>query len=128
LAASLLEAAVNADHRSRLVTSSGVDVASAAGATAVRRLLDELCVLDRAGESGLPLAHSALSRSKGGTLVVISSAVSSTDRVALAALRSSYPDLVVITLGGAVEVPGAKVLRASDASEAVRRWHTVIAR
>ena len=33
-----------------------------------------------------------------------------------------------ITLGAAVEVPGAKVLRASDASQAIRRWHTVIAR
>jgi uncharacterized protein (DUF58 family) len=128
LAASLLVAAVNADHRSRLVTSSGVDVASAAGAAAARRLLDELCVLDRARESGLPLAHSALSRSKGGTLVVISSAVSSADRAALAVLRSSYPDLVMITLGGFVEVPGAKVLRATDAADAVRRWHTVIAR
>jgi uncharacterized protein (DUF58 family) len=129
LAASLLVAAVNADHRSRLVTPSGVDVAPPLSqAPAVRRLLDELCVLDRAGEPGLPLVPPTLSRARGGSLVVISSAVTPTDRAALAALRPSYPDLVVITLGTAVEVPGAKVLRASDASDAVRRWHTVIAR
>jgi uncharacterized protein (DUF58 family) len=129
LAASLLVAAVNADHQSRLVTPSGVDVApGTANAAAVRRLLDELCVLDRAGEPGLPLVPPTLGRARGGSLVVISSAVAPTDRAALAALRPSYPDLVVITLGAAVDVPGAKVLRASDAEEAVRRWHTVIAR
>jgi uncharacterized protein (DUF58 family) len=128
LAASLLVAAVKEDHRSRLVTPSGVDVTSPGGAPAMRRLLDELCVLDRIGDAGLPLVHSTLSHAKGGSLVVISSAVSPTDRAALAALRPSYPDLIVITLGAAVEVPGVKVLRASDAVDAVRRWHTVIAR
>jgi uncharacterized protein (DUF58 family) len=127
LAASLLAAAVKEDHRSRLVTSSGVDVTSPGGAPAMRRLLDELCVLDRA-DAGLPLVHSTLSHAKGGSLVVISSAVSPTDRAALASLRPSYPDLIVITLGAPVHVPGAKVLRASNALDAVRRWHTVIAR
>jgi len=129
LAASLLVAAAKADHRSRLVTSSGVDLATAAGTPAVvRTLLDELCALDRAGRSGLPLVPSALSRARGGSLVVISSAVSPADRATLVSMRSAYPDLVVITLGSAVEVPGAKVLRASDAPDAVRRWQTVIAR
>jgi len=128
LAASLLVAAVNADHRTRLVTSSGADVTAAAGALSVRRLLDELCVLDRAKDTGLPLVHSALSRAKGGTLVAISSALSPADLAALASIRASYPDLVVISIGRPVEVPGAKVLRASDAPDAIRQWHTVIAR
>jgi hypothetical protein len=60
-------------------------------------------------------------------MVVISSAVTPADRAALASIRSSYPDLVVIALGGSVDVPGARVLRAADAPDAVRRWQTVIA-
>lgn len=128
IAASLLVAAVNADHRSRLVTSSGVDVTTTGGSAAVRRLLDELCVLDRATETGLPLAHPALIQAGGDSLVVISAAVSPADRATLAALRSSYPDLVVISLGGTVSVPGARVLPASDAADAIRRWQAVVYR
>lgn len=128
IAASMLVGAVNADHRGRLVSSSGVDVPTGGGSSAVRRLLDELCVLDRAEETGLPLVHRALSRSGGGSLVAVSAAVSPTDRAALASLRASYPDLVVISLGGVVDVPGARVLDASNALDAIRRWHAVVAR
>lgn len=128
IAASLLVAAVKADHRGRLVTSSGVDVATTGGSAALRRLLDELCVLDRATETGLPLAPPVLTQSTGDSLVVVSAAVSPTDRAALAAVRSSFPDLVVISLGGAAAVPGARVLSASGAADAIRRWQAVVAR
>lgn len=127
VAASMLVAAVNADHRSRLVTSSGIDVATDGGSAAVRLLLDELCVVERAAEAGLPLVHPVLARSGGGSLVVISASVAPADRVALASLRASYPDLVVISLGSAMAVPGTRVLPASDASDAIRRWHAVVA-
>lgn len=128
VAASLLVAAVNADHRSRLVSSSGVDVTTDGGSSAVRLLLDELCVLGRAAEGGLPLVPPASYQAGGGSLVVVSAAISPADRTALRSLRSAYPDLVVISLGGAVEVPGTTVLAASNAPDAIRRWQAVGAR
>lgn len=127
VAASLLVAAVNADHRSRLVSSSGVDVTTDGGPSAVRLLLDQLCVLGRAADAGLPLVPPASHQAGGGSLVVISAAVSPADRAALASLRSAYPDLVVISLGGVADVPGAKVLPASNAPDAIRRWQAVVA-
>lgn len=127
MAASLLVAAVNADHRSRLVSSGGVDVSTAGGSSAVRSLLDELCVLERA-ESGLPLVNPALVRSGEGTLVVISAAISAADCAALAGLRLSYPDLVVVSFGETVAVAGARVLSAMDVTDAIRRWQAVVAR
>ncbi|MCP2164468.1 DUF58 domain-containing protein [Goodfellowiella coeruleoviolacea] len=129
IAASLLVAAAKADHRCRLVTASGVDVATAPGAVSARLLLDELCVLDRADDQGLPLVPAALSLAGGGQLVVVTSAVSAADSAALAATRTRFTDLVVVVLGAdaaALAVPGARVLPARDAADAARRWHEVV--
>nr|WP_042193974.1 DUF58 domain-containing protein [Kibdelosporangium sp. MJ126-NF4]CEL20989.1 FIG002343: hypothetical protein [Kibdelosporangium sp. MJ126-NF4]CTQ95497.1 FIG002343: hypothetical protein [Kibdelosporangium sp. MJ126-NF4] len=128
VAASLVVAAAKADNRCQLVTPSGIDVTTTPGALAVQRLLDELCVLDRATEADLPLVPRALAQSWGGQFVVVSSAVSAADQAALARIRSRYADLVVITLGQAVAVAGGKILRAADAVDATRQWQTVIAR
>lgn len=130
LAASLAIAAAKADHRCRLVTCGGADIATSGGATAVRGLLDELCLLDRAGDSGLPLVPATLHKGGGGTLVVITGQMSEVDHAALAAVRSRYPDQIVLVIGAAkgnFAVPGAKVLSAVDAAEAARRWNAVIA-
>ncbi|WP_033443534.1 DUF58 domain-containing protein [Saccharothrix sp. NRRL B-16314] len=131
LAASLVVAAADADHRCRLVTPGGVDVETASGWDAVQRYLAELCVITRTGEAGLPLVPGAPARAGGGTFVVISSAVtvSPDDRAALVGMRPRYGDMIlVVGLGGtAPEVPGVRVLRAANAVDAIRQWQTVIA-
>lgn len=131
LAASLVVSAARADHRCRLVTSSGADVATTGGAPAVRRLLDELCVLNPAQTGGVPLLPGTMSGSGGGTLAVISTAPSHTDLSALAALRSRYADLVLIVVGSHTrppQVPGVLVLHAANARDAAGKWNAVVAR
>jgi uncharacterized protein (DUF58 family) len=129
LAASLVVAAAKADHRCQLLTPSGVDVVATPGTGAAKQFLDELCVVERAEDKDFPLVPVALARGRGGTLVVISSAVSADDRAALAAMRPRYVDLVVVALNSAVPpVPGVRVLQATNALDATRQWQTVIAR
>jgi uncharacterized protein (DUF58 family) len=128
LAASLVVSAAGADHRCQLVTPSGVDVSTTSGSDAVQRYLEELCVVTRAEEAGLPLVPAALARAGGGTLVVISTAISADDRAALVGMRPRYADLVVVAMDGSTpEVPGVRVLGAMDAVDAIRQWQTVIA-
>ncbi|MBW4717145.1 DUF58 domain-containing protein [Saccharothrix obliqua] len=129
VAASLVVAAAKEEHRCRLVASSGLDVAAAPGSGAVRRFLDELCVVERVGRPGSPLVPAALANAGGGMLVVVSSAVSAADVAVLAAVRPRYVDVVVVALRGAAPViPGARVLRATDALDATSRWQAVVAR
>lgn len=128
LVASLVVAAAKADHRCRLVTSGGTDITTRGGVAAVRRLLDELCVLDRAGAAG-PLVPPQLTGSGGGTLVAVSTAPG--ELGALATLRARYTDVVLITIGAhgpAPRVPGVTVLPATGAQEAADIWNAVIAR
>lgn len=128
LAASLVVAAVNADHRCQLVSSGGVDVVTTSGPGAVSRYLDELCVLTRTEEVGLPLVPGTLARAGGGTFVVISSSVTAEDGAALVGLRPRYGDVIVVALNGATPpVPGVRVLGAVSAVDAIRQWQTVIA-
>jgi uncharacterized protein (DUF58 family) len=131
IAASLVVSAARADHPCRLATPCGIDVGTAGGVPAARRLLDELCVLNRAEDHGMPLVHQALSRAAGGSLAVVSSAVSPADRAALAAVRSHYSTLVVIAIDAnreAPRIPGATVLVAANAADAARRWNAMVAR
>ncbi|MFE2754276.1 DUF58 domain-containing protein [Actinosynnema sp. NPDC059335] len=131
LAASLVVAAATADHRCRLVTPGGVDVGTDSGWDAVHRYLEELCVVTRAEDAGLPLVPAALARAGGGTLVVISSSttVSAGDRAALVGVRPRYADVILLVgqAGAAPEAPGVRVLRAANAVDAIRRWQEVIA-
>jgi uncharacterized protein (DUF58 family) len=129
LAASLVVAAAKEEHRCRLVTPSGVDVATTPGSGAIRRFMDELCVVERSEEAGLALVPLAMAHAGGGMLVVVSSAVSVEDCAALAAVRPRYVDVVVVTLNGAVpQIPGVRTFPATDALDATRQWQTVIAR
>ena len=127
IAASLIVSAARSDHRCRLATASGVDSAT----SAIRPLLDELCLLDRTTETGLLLVPEPLSRSGGGTLVVVMAGASIADLAALVAARPHYAEMYVIALvehGEGPRVPGAKVLPVSDAADAARRWNTVVGR
>jgi uncharacterized protein (DUF58 family) len=131
LAASLVVAAAKADHRCRLVTPGGVDVGTPSGWDGAHRYLEELCVVARTREAGLPLVPGALARAGGGTFVVISSApaVSPDDRAALVGMRPRYGGMILVVglPGVAPEVPGVRVLRAANAVDAIRQWQTVIA-
>ncbi|RKT55741.1 DUF58 domain-containing protein [Saccharothrix australiensis] len=129
LTASLVVAAAQEEHRCRLVASGGLDVGATPGSGAVRRFLDELCVVDRTARTGLPLVPAALAHGGGGMLVVVSPVAAPEDRSALAALRPRYVDVVVVALDSAApQVPGVRVLRATDALDATLRWQTVVAR
>lgn len=129
LAASLMVAAAKEEHRCQLVTPSGIDVVSVPGSGAVRRFLDEFCVVDRSEKTNLSLVPAALPKASGGMLVVISAAGSPEDRAALAAVRPRYVDVVVVALNGSEpQIPGVRVLRATNALEATQQWQTVIAR
>ncbi|OLF11689.1 hypothetical protein BLA60_12230 [Actinophytocola xinjiangensis] len=128
LAASLVVAAVNADHRCQLVTSGGVEVVAPSGPDAAGRYLEALCVVGQTEAAGSPLVPGALARAGGGTLVVISSAVSPDDGAALVGLRPRYGDVIVVAVGGATPpVPGVRVLGAVNAVDAIGQWQTVIA-
>lgn len=122
LAASLLDACALAGHHSRLVTSGGLDVATAGGADAARTLLDELCQVRQ--RSGLSLAPVALgARRQDGMLAVVTS--STVDISGAAVLRSRFSSCCVFDFGPGGAVPGLRVLRAATAAHAVRLWNEV---
>ncbi|GAA4525933.1 DUF58 domain-containing protein [Amycolatopsis samaneae] len=130
LTASLAASAAGAGHRCRLLTSCGLDVATAGGPTAVRLLLDELTLLAPHRDQGLALVPGPLARSGGGGLAVVTGALPATDLASLTGVRSRYSPFVVVALGGGVVpvVPGAKVVAAHGAVDAVRRWNAVMPR
>ena len=68
-------------------------------------------------------------RERGGCLVVVTAGGLLSDGGELARLRSHFSLTVVVSLGGPVPpVPGARVVRAATAQDAVRRWNAVIAK
>lgn len=129
IAASLLVAAARAGHHARLLTPGGVDLATPGGPSAARQLLDELCLLGQeAGDAVLTPGPRSGVRHQGGCFTVVTSGAA--DLGGLAGLRSRYSSLFVVALAPpGVEVrsvvPGARVLVAPDAREAVRRWNEV---
>jgi uncharacterized protein (DUF58 family) len=132
LAASLLAASATAGHHSRLVTSGGVDLATSGGPLAVRQLLDELCQVRQEPGAEQALVPGVLSavRHQGGCLTVVTSGAGGLGALGgLAGLRARYSSFFVLDLasGGALPVlPGARVLSADSAANAVRRWNEVV--
>jgi uncharacterized protein (DUF58 family) len=129
VAASLLAASATAGHHSRLVTSGGVDLATSGGPLAVRQLLDELCQVRQDSGAGQALVPGVLSavRQQGGCLTVVTSGAGALG--GLAGLRARYSSFFVLALGsGGVPpvIPGARVLSADSAANAVRRWNEVV--
>ncbi|MEV7098156.1 DUF58 domain-containing protein [Amycolatopsis sp. NPDC051045] len=132
LAASLLAASATAGHHSRLVTSGGVDLATSGGLLAVRQLLDELCQVrqDSGAEQALVPGVLSAVRHQGGCLTVVTSGAGGLGTLGgLAGLRARYSSFFVLALGsGGVPpvIPGARVLSADSAANAVRRWNEVV--
>ncbi|WP_410645889.1 DUF58 domain-containing protein [Amycolatopsis sp. lyj-346] len=132
LAASLLAASATAGHHSRLVTSGGVDLATSGGPLAVRSLLDELCQVrqDSGAEHALVPGVLSAVRHQGGCLTVVTSGAGGPGTPGgLAGLRARYSSFFVLALvsGGVPPVlPGARLLSADNAADAVRRWNEVV--
>jgi uncharacterized protein (DUF58 family) len=132
LAASLLAASAAAGHHSRLVTSGGVDLATSGGPLAARQLLDELCRArqDSGAEQALVPGVLSAVRHQGGCLTVVTSGAGGLGTLGgLAGLRARYSSFFVLDLGsGGVlpVIPGARVLSADSAANAVRRWNEVV--
>ncbi|MGW5744497.1 DUF58 domain-containing protein [Amycolatopsis sp. NPDC003861] len=129
LAASLLAASAKAGHHSRLVTSGGVDLATSGGPLAVRHLLDELCQVrqDSGAEQALVPGGLSAVRHQGGCLTVVTADAGGLG--GLAGLRARYSSFFVLALGSAgvpPVIPGARVLGADSAANAVRRWNEVV--
>lgn len=129
LAASLAVAAAGAGHRCRLVTTCGADLHTNGTPGAVRDLLDLLCLLTPADPPARPLVPEALRDGTGGSLVTVTTQLSTSDLYVVAPLRSRYPATMIITLGmrPPSPIPGIRVLAARDAEDAVSRWNTVMA-
>lgn len=126
LAASLVSAAAAAGHRTRLLTSGGMDVATAGGPLAVRHLLDELCRVGQAPAGALIPVSLSAARNQGGCLAVVTRG--SSDLGGLAGSRARYSSLVLLDLASDAQppaLPGVEVLSAADAENAVRRWNEV---
>ncbi len=124
LAASLLVASARAGHHTRLVTSSGMDLATPGGAQAVRRLLDGLTEVRQTGADD-PMVPGALSVGRGCVVIVTSAGA---ELVSLAWLRQRSSAIFLVTLGEAEArrtVAGAQLLAAPDAAQAVRQWNEV---
>ncbi|MEJ3746491.1 DUF58 domain-containing protein [Actinomycetes bacterium KLBMP 9797] len=130
LAASLLGASTRAGHHTRLVTSSGLDLPTAGGSHAVRRLLDELCELRQDGAPADALAPASLVARgpAGGCLVVVTGATSLP--AALAGLRQRFAAIVVVLLAATetktTVLTGARVLHADNAEQAVQQWNELV--
>ncbi|MEU0510897.1 DUF58 domain-containing protein [Amycolatopsis sp. NPDC006125] len=127
VAASLLVASARAGHPSRLVTAGGLDLPTPGGLPATRQLLDELCQVTQAPADALvPPALSARGGA-GGCLVLVSSA--RTEPPALTWLRDRFDTIFLVALEGPgprmAAAPGARVLLAPDAVQAVRLWNEV---
>ncbi|WP_406631307.1 DUF58 domain-containing protein [Amycolatopsis sp. WGS_07] len=125
LAASLAASAASDEQPVRLATPGGLDLDTGGGTTALRRLLDALCEVGPSAEDA-PLVPDELIRSGVGGLAVVTAGAAPDDRAALAALRGRYAPVFVFVLGASCAgIPGATVLSAPDAAEAVRRWNAI---
>lgn len=121
LAASLIDACALAGHHTRLVTSSGLDIATAGGPDAARTLLDELCEVRQ--ERGTALAPVSMMASKGGGMLAV---VTSSTMDISALSRERFSSCCVFDLGPGRPIAGLRVLHAAGAEQAVWQWNKVV--
>ncbi|AGZ43901.1 DUF58 domain-containing protein [Actinoplanes friuliensis] len=114
-AASLLGASVGAGQHTSLLTSSGLRLTVEGTAEGARRLLDALSEVAR---DDRPVD---LPEWRGGTLVVVCGA--GPGLVPAGWLRHRFTQVHVVAMNGPLDVPGARMLRAETAGDAVRRWN-----
>jgi uncharacterized protein (DUF58 family) len=117
-AASLLSASVAAGQHTCLLTSSGHRIAVDGTAGSAGALLDALSEVTQDDRTA------RLPPDRGGNLVVVCG--DGPPLVPAATLLRRFTRVHVIALGGPVEVPGARVLRARTADEAVQLWNEAL--
>jgi uncharacterized protein (DUF58 family) len=146
VAASLVRASTDSDRPTRLRTTAGLDVDTAAGATA-RDLLDRLTEVAQSDRNttGRRPRQLVADEVGGSTVVVVSGQLAEGDRLDLAALRQRVDQVVLVELdrghpdpgespapGGTAEVvaglTGALLVRAPDAASAIGSWNAVMSR
>lgn len=134
VAGSLLAASARAGDHSRLVTvagdepsGGGLDLAMPGGPRAALRLLDELAEVGQDVRASAALVPASLSAGNGtgGVLVVVTGG--DTHPAEVARLRYRFGPIFMIALAPsapvAVRVPGVRILGASTAEQAIRRWN-----
>lgn len=143
VAASLVKPAALAGHRCRLITSDGLDVATAGGPQALRQIFDVLCdVTQREGAGGgdmiVPRALAVSGGGGGGCLVTVTGRVGQRDLRGLSQVQSRFGRMFLIGVAahglgrdgigvhGLSGLPGARAISAVDAEHAVREWNAVV--
>ena len=117
VAASLLVASVRAGQHTCLVTPAGLRVAVDAP-RAERSLLDALSEVTQGDERAeVPYGH-------GGHLVMICG--DGPPVLPAGRLSKRFAGVYAIAMGMPLEVPGARMLYAQDAAQAVRRWNEAV--
>jgi uncharacterized protein (DUF58 family) len=113
-AASIVVACGKRRYLLRLVTTSGDDTGTGAGAAHVERMLEVLATVTLDRDGNLERTATALRRSRGGSLVVLLGQ-SGDERAAVATLRRSFLSAIVVSF-----VPG-------DTRPFPERWHAALA-
>jgi len=125
VAASLVFAAAEAGHRTRLRTTGGLDRDTAGGLLAAREMLDRLCELGQ-GSAGPPVAPTRGGGGGGDAIVFVSGGSATSDAALLAGLGAPDARLTVIDVcpqDGHRPPGGVRIIRAATAAEAVQAWN-----
>ncbi len=126
--ASLVFAAAEADHRTRLLATSGLDLDTGGGFTAARELLDRLAEIEQVADgAAAPLPRDLVGAGAGGAVVLVTGGRAVADAAMLAALGAPRSRLTVIDMcprAGVVAAPGVHILRADSAADAIRAWNS----
>jgi uncharacterized protein (DUF58 family) len=129
--ASLVFAAAAADHRTRLLSTGGLDLDTPGGLPAARDLLDRLAEIGQvADDAAARLPPGVAGAGAGGAIIFVTGGRATGDATMLAALGAPYARLTVIDLApqpGGSTTNGVRVIRAGTAVEAVRAWNTSVA-
>lgn len=128
VAASLVHAATDAGHHTRLLSTTGLDVAGAGTVSTRRRMLDALCEVEQRKSAGLDAALLGKRCDIGAAAVLLSGADAASDTELIGALRHRAADLVLFDFGGQPESapPGVLTIRHRDAASAARAWNAVV--
>lgn len=127
VAASILSAASDAGFPARLITTDAQTL-SPTGPQATQQMLDHLAGLQSCAIASLGGALEGL-RAGGNTLIVITRDLDPHDSALLAARRSTYRSVIVVTIdpdgdGRAVGIhPGIRLIRGSTAADAMGQWN-----
>ena len=128
VAAALVREACERDQPTRLVTTSGLDVAVSGGLRSVRAMLDPLCEVAMSADA-VPLDTARIGGSpRGGWLAVVTCSPDSPVIAELGSLRRSFAPFAVLAIGrGTAAGPVDRVIEGPDAASVLARWNARVA-